>query len=75
MPFTTNTPQKKSVMTTINTVNSTKILYAIEDHPGHVAVKPVGASMQVWIDQGEASLWTQALKKIVIKWDPSDWRN
>ena len=62
-------PQPGSAVTTINTINATGILYAVQDRPFHVSIKPVGASMSDWIEAGSNSIWTQTLKSVVIKWD------
>ena len=62
-------PQPDSAVTTINTINATGILYAVQDRPFHVSIKPVGASMSDWIEAGSNSIWTQTLKSVVIKWD------
>ena len=33
------------------------------------SVRPVGATMEDWINAGSGSIWTQAVKSVVIKWD------
>ena len=35
----------------------------------HVSVVPVGVSIQTWINAGSGSIWTQAVKSVVVKWD------
>ena len=60
-------PSKNSVMTTIGKINSTGILYAIQDKPTHINVYPVGATTNDWYNAGPSSIWTQTLKSIVIK--------
>ena len=60
-------PQLGSAVTTINTINATGILYAVQDRPFHVSIKPVGASISDWIEAGSNSIWTQTLKSVVIK--------
>ena len=61
-------PQSKSAMTTIKKINSTGILYAIQDKPTHVSVYPIGGTIKDWHNAGPSSIWTQTLKSIVIKW-------
>ena len=65
-------PQSGAAVTTIEAVNATGILYAVKDGPTHVSVRPVGASMEAWINAGSSSIWTQAVKSVVIKWDGWD---
>lgn len=62
-------PKPGAAMTTIEAINSTGIVYAIQDGPSHVSVRPIGGSMDDWIEQGSSSKWTQAVKSVVIKWD------
>ena len=62
-------PKPGAVQTTINTINSTGILYAIQDKPTHVSVYPIGGTVEGWHNAGPTSVWTQTLKSIVIKWD------
>ena len=45
------------------------VVYAVQDGPTHVSVRPVGAPMEAWINAGSGSIWTQAVKSVVIKWD------
>lgn len=35
----------------------------------HVSVRPVGATMDDWINAGSDSIWTQAVKSVAIKWE------
>ena len=35
----------------------------------HVSVRPAGAIMEDWINTGSSSVWTQAVKSVVVKWD------
>ena len=35
----------------------------------HVTVLPVGVPLQTWIDAGSNSIWTRAVKSVVVKWD------
>lgn len=56
-----------AAMTTIKKINSTGVLYAIQDKPTHVSVYPVGATVEDWYNSGRNSIWTHTLKSIVIK--------
>ena len=58
---------KGAAQTTIEQVNSTGLLRAVQDGVTHVSVKPVGATIQEWIVKGSTSIWTAALKRIVTK--------
>ena len=58
-----------AAMTTIEALNATGVVYAVQDGPTHVSVRPVGAPMEAWINAGSGSIWTQAVKSVVIKWD------
>ena len=49
--------------------HETKKVFAVQDGPTHVSVRPVGAPMEDWINAGSGSIWTQAVKSVVIKWD------
>lgn len=71
LSFSTIPPRAncKAVVTTIKAINSTGIVYAVHDRPGHVSVKPVGASVETWGKAGPNSIWTQAVKSVVIRWD------
>lgn len=40
---------------------------AAHDGLTHVSVRPVGCSIQDWIDAGSKSIWTLAVKSVVIK--------
>ena len=55
--------------TTIEALNATGIVYAVQDNATHVSVRPVGATMEDWINTGSSSVWTQAVKFVVVKWD------
>ena len=44
-------------------------VYAVRDGATHVSVRPVGGTMDDWISTGSNSVWTQAVKSVVIKWD------
>ena len=62
-------PMPGAVMTTIEALNATGVVYAVKDGFTHVSVRPVGATMEDWINAGTGSVWTQAVKSVVIKWD------
>ena len=71
LSFSTIPPRMggKAAVTTINTLNKTGIVYAYQDKLTHVSVVPVGESIQTWINAGSGSIWTQAVKSVVVKWD------
>lgn len=58
-----------AAVTTIEALNATGVVYAVKDGPTHVSVRHVGATMEDWINTGTGSIWTQAVKSVVIKWD------
>ena len=62
-------PMPGAAKTTIEDLNSTGLVYAVRDGITHVSVRPVGGSIQDWIDAGSSSVWTQAVKSVVVKWD------
>ena len=62
-------PMPGAAMTTIEALNATGVVYAVQDNAVHVSVRPVGATMEDWINAGSSSIWTQAVKSAVIKWD------
>ena len=62
-------PMPGAAKTTIEALNATGVVYAVQDGPTHVSVRPVGATMEDWINAGSGSIWTQAVKSVVIKWD------
>ena len=62
-------PMPGAAMTTIDALNATGVVYAVKDGATHVSVRPVGATMEDWISAGSGSIWTQAVKSVVIKWD------
>ena len=62
-------PMPGAAMTTIEALNATGVVYAVKDGTTHVSVRPVGATMEDWINAGSGSIWTQAVKSVVIKWD------
>lgn len=62
-------PMLGAAMTTIEALNATGVVYAVRDGATHVSVRPVGGTMDDWISAGSNSVWTQAVKSVVIKWD------
>ena len=62
-------PMPGAAMTTIEALNATGVVYAVKDGPTHVSVRPVGASVDDWIKAGPTSIWTLAVKSVVINWD------
>lgn len=58
-----------AAVTTMEALNATGIVYAVKDGATHVSVRPVSGSMQDWINARSGSIWTQAVKAAVIKWD------
>ena len=62
-------PMPGAAMTTIEALNATGVVRAVQDSPTHVSVRPVGATMEDWINAGSDSIWTQAVKSVVIRWD------
>ena len=65
-------PRPGAAMTTIEALNATGIVHAVQDNAYHVTVRPVGASVEDWIAAGSGSVWTQAVQSVVIKWDGGD---
>ena len=62
-------PQPGAAVTTIEALNVTGLVYAVQDSPTHVSVRPIGVTIEIWINAGPNSIWTQAVKSAVIKWD------
>lgn len=62
-------PRVGAGATTIEAINATGILYAVKDNATYVSVYPVGATIAEWRAVGSASIWTQTLKALIIKWD------
>ena len=62
-------PRPGCVMTTIEALNATGVVYATKDGPTHVSVYPVGGTMSDWVYAGASSTWTYAVKSVVVKWD------
>ncbi|MBE5868816.1 MAG: RHS repeat-associated core domain-containing protein, partial [Lachnospiraceae bacterium] len=62
-------PKPGAAMTTIEALNATGVVYAVHDGPGHVSVHPIGGTLEDWHKAGSSSIWTTAVKSVVIKWD------
>jgi len=62
-------PKEGAAVTTIEALNATGVVYAVKDGPTHVSVYPVGGTIAQWRSLGASSIWTQAIKSVVIKWD------
>lgn len=62
-------PAPGAAKTTIAALNATGVVYAYQDSPIHVSVRPIGGSMDDWINAGSGSKWTKAVKSVVVKWD------
>ena len=58
-------PRKGAAMTTIEAINASGGLSAVQDGPTHVSVSPVGASVMEWYEAGSGSIWTQLLQELV----------
>ena len=59
-------PRLGAAVTTINTLNNSGFFIAIQDKPTHVAVYPVGTTLELWNDYGVDSFWTQILRLLVV---------
>ena len=55
--------------TTIEALNATMTVYAVQDSPTHVSVRPINGTMSDWIEAGSSSRWTAAVNSVVVKWD------
>ena len=62
-------PMPGAAMTTIEALNATNKVYAVKDGPPHVSVYPIGGTMADWVNEGVDSIWTKAVKSVVVKWD------
>ena len=62
-------PGVSAAVTTVGALNSTGVVRAVKDGPTHISVVPVNATMQDWITEGSQSVWTGAVKSVVVKWD------
>jgi len=58
-------------VTTIDALNATGKVIAIQDSPTHVSVIPAPhiGTLQNWIDTGSSHPCTEAVRSVVIKWD------
>lgn len=61
-------PKLGAARTTIDEINATGIVYAVKDGVNHVSVFPVGGTLEDWHNAGSSSVWTRAIKSVVIKW-------
>ena len=57
-----------AAMTTIGALNATGLVFAIRDGVTHVSVYPIGGTIAEWRRQGSSSIWTLAIKAVVVKW-------
>lgn len=55
------------MLTTIEQVNATGILLAINDHGVHVTIIQTNGTVRQWMIEGGNSIWTQTLSLIVIE--------
>jgi RHS repeat-associated protein len=62
-------PKPGAAMTTIEALNATGVVYAVRDGTNHVSVYPVGGTLLDWYNAGSLSVWTVAVKSVVVKWD------
>ena len=64
LSFSTIPPinNKTAAVTTIEEVNSTGNLIAVQDGPSHVSIKPRNGTMSDWIKAGTNSIWTKNIK-------------
>lgn len=62
-------PKPGAAMTTIEALNATGLVNAVRDKATHVSVYPVGGTMSDWINAGSSSVWIQAVKSVVVKWE------
>ncbi len=62
-------PKLGAARTTIDEINATGIVYAVRDGVNHVSVFPVGGTLEDWHNAGSSSVWTRAIKSVVIKWE------
>ena len=60
-------PMPGAAKTTIEELNATGVVFAIQDGPTHVSVRPLNGTMDDWIKQGSDSKWTKAVKSVVWK--------
>lgn len=50
-----------SFVTTIENLNATGVVYAVQDGVKHVSVYPIGGTIEQWYNQGAESVWTEAI--------------
>lgn len=62
-------PKPGAAMTTIEALNATGVVRAVQDGAGHVSVHPIGGTLEDWHNAGSSSVWTTAVKSVVVKWD------
>lgn len=63
-------PGGSAAVTTINALNETGVVYAYQDKKTHVTVVPAAnIPVEAWIKAGSGSVWTKAVKSVVVKWD------
>ena len=71
LSFSTRPPRPgvSAVMTTVEQVNATMFLCAVQDpkNKTHYLILPTNGTINQWMDQGQSSIWTQALANIVIE--------
>ena len=60
-------PMPNSWQTTIEQINATGVLFAIQDKPTHVSVYPIGGTISDWRLAGSYSIWTRALISVSVK--------
>ena len=61
-------PTSNCAYTTMEALNNSGLLRAVQDGPSHVSVYPIGGTMADWVNAGSGSIWTQAVKASVAKW-------
>ena len=61
-------PMPGAAMTTIEALNATGLVYAVRDGVTHVSVRPIGGTMDDWINEGPNSKWTLAIQSVVTKY-------
>ena len=59
-------PRPGSAVTTIGALNATGIVYAVQDTPTHVAVYPIGTTIEGWHYAGSTSPWTIAVNSVLV---------
>ena len=62
-------PKPGAAKTTIEALNATGVVYAVCDGGSHVSVYPIGGTLEDWHNAGSKSVWTTAVKSVVVKWD------